>query len=186
MKKIRCDWKSNNEKLLDYHDNEWAKITHDDRLIFEILILETMQAGLSWLTILLKRENYRKALDNFDYEKMANYDLKKENELMQNDGIIRNKLKIESFSKNAKSFIEVRNEFKSFDKYIWSFVDNKQIVNKVDKMSDINSKTNLSILISKDLKKRGFKFLGPVTVYSFLQATGIINDHLNECFAKYL
>ncbi|QHX36358.1 DNA-3-methyladenine glycosylase I [Spiroplasma sp. BIUS-1] len=182
----RCDWKSNNPILLEYHDKEWAKITHDDNLIFETLILETMQAGLSWLTILLKRDNFRKAFDNFDYNKIANYKKEKLEELLLNDGIVKNKLKIYSLPINANCFINVQKEFGSFDKYIWQFVDNKQIVNDVKTMNDLDAKNDLSILISKDLKKRGFKFTGPVTVYSFLQAIGIYNDHWNDCFAKFL
>ncbi|WP_339021067.1 DNA-3-methyladenine glycosylase I [Spiroplasma endosymbiont of Atherix ibis] len=186
MKNKRCDWKSQNKELIKYHDNEWAKIIHNDKILFENLILETMQAGLSWLTILLKREEFRKAFDDFNYNLIVNWNQNKIEELLTNKNIIRNRLKIESVLSNSQNFIKIQKEFGTFDKYIWNFVQYQQIVNKWDEMSQIPSQSELSLKISKDLKKRGFKFLGAVTVYSFLQAIGIINDHINDCFVKYL
>ncbi|ATQ35434.1 DNA-3-methyladenine glycosylase [Mesoplasma entomophilum] len=181
--KQRCDW-SLNEILNNYHDNEWGKVNHNDDYIFEILFLENMQAGLNWLTILLKRKEFKKAFDNLDYKIIAKYDQSKFDELITNSGIIRNKLKIKSASSNAIAFINVQKEYGSFDKYIWSFTNNKQIVNNWKLISDLPSQTELSVIISKDLKSKGFKFVGPVIVYSFLQAIGIIDDHLDKCFCK--
>ncbi|ASZ09033.1 DNA-3-methyladenine glycosylase I [Mesoplasma chauliocola] len=184
MKNIqRCDW-SKNEVLNKYHDNEWCQINHNDNFIFEMLILENMQAGLNWLTILLKREHYRKALDNFNYQKIAKYNENKFNELLENECLIRNKLKIKAIINNAQKFIEIQNEFGSFNSYIWSFVNNEQVQNKWITISEIPAQTELSVIISNNLKKRGFKFVGPVIVYSFLQAIGIIDDHISICF-KY-
>lgn len=181
MDKIRCSWaKSTLER--EYHDQEWCQITHDDKKIFEFLILETMQAGLSWITILQKRIAFNTAFDNFDYLKIINYDEQKINQLIANKAIIRNKLKINAVISNAKNFIKVQEEFGSFDKYIWNFVNQEQIVNHWTKIAEIPAQSELSILISKDLKQRGFKFVGPTIVYSFLQAIGIIDDHLVSCF----
>lgn len=180
----RCQWCLGDELYIKYHDEEWGVANHDDRKHFEFLVLEAAQAGLSWLTILKKRENYRKAYDNFDFNKVALYDEKKVEELLNNKGIVRNRRKIEASINNAKRFLEIQKEFGSFDKYIWSFVNNNPVVHDIKSLSDIPAKTELSDAVSKDLKKRGFKFLGSVTVYAHLQAIGIVNDHLNTCFRK--
>lgn len=176
----RCGW-AKGEKDILYHDTEWGVLSYDDGYIFEMLILEGFQAGLSWNTILQKRENFRKAFDNFDYKKIAKYDEKKLNELMQNEGIIRNKLKINSTVTNAVSFMKIQKEFGSFSDYIWGFTDKKRIINKWKDLSEVPATTELSDKISKDLKKRGFKFIGSTIIYSFLQAIGIIDDHLASC-----
>ena len=176
----RCGW-AKGEKDILYHDTEWGVPSYDDEYIFEMLILEGFQAGLSWNTILQKRENFRKAFDNFDYKKIAKYDEKKLNELMQNEGIIRNKLKINSTVTNAVSFMKIQKEFGSFSDYIWGFTDKKRIINKWKDLSEVPATTELSDKISKDLKKRGFKFIGSTIIYSFLQAIGIIDDHLASC-----
>ena len=176
----RCGW-AKGEKDILYHDTEWGVPSHDDGYIFEMLILEGFQAGLSWNTILQKRENFRKAFDNFDYRKIAEYDETKLNELLQNQGIIRNRLKINSTVTNARAFMKVQEEFGSFAKYIWNFTDNKRIINKWKELSEVPATSELSDKISKDLKKRGFKFVGSTIIYSFLQAIGIIDDHLISC-----
>ena len=176
----RCGW-AKGEKDILYHDTEWGVPSYDDGYIFEMLILEGFQAGLSWNTILQKRENFRKAFDNFDYKKIAKYDEKKLNELMQNEGIIRNKLKINSTVTNAVSFMKIQKEFGSFSDYIWGFTDKKRIINKWKDLSEVPATTELSDKISKDLKKRGFKFIGSTIIYSFLQVIGIIDDHLASC-----
>ena len=176
----RCGW-AKGEKDILYHDTEWGVPSYDDGYIFEMLILEGFQAGLSWNTILQKRENFRKAFDNFDYKKISKYDEKKLNELMQNEGIIRNKLKINSTVTNAVSFMKIQKEFGSFSDYIWGFTDKKRIINKWKDLSEVPATTELSDKISKDLKKRGFKFIGSTIIYSFLQAIGIIDDHLASC-----
>lgn len=176
----RCGW-AKGEKDILYHDTEWGVPSYDDGYIFEMLILEGFQAGLSWNTILQKRENFRKAFDNFDYKKIAKYDEKKLNDLMQNEGIIRNKLKINSTVTNAVSFMKIQKEFGSFSDYIWGFTDKKRIINKWKDLSEVPATTELSDKISKDLKKRGFKFIGSTIIYSFLQAIGIIDDHLASC-----
>ena len=176
----RCGW-AKGEKDILYHDTEWGVPSYDDGYIFEMLILEGFQAGLSWNTILQKRENFRKAFDNFDYKKIAKYDEKKLNELMQNEGIIRNKLKINSTVTNAVSFMKIQKEFGSFSDYIWGFTDKKRIINKWKDLLEVPATTELSDKISKDLKKRGFKFIGSTIIYSFLQAIGIIDDHLASC-----
>ena len=178
----RCDWCGSNELYVKYHDEEWGVPVHDDRKHFEFLVLESAQAGLNWLTILKKRENYRKAYDNFDYLKVSDYDENKIEELMQNEGIIRNRRKIEASVNNAKCFMEIQKEFGSFDKYIWGFVTNQPVVNHWNNISQVPASSDLSDIVSKDLKKRGFKFLGTVIVYAHLQATGVINDHLTTCF----
>lgn len=182
IKMIRCPWCGNDELYIRYHDEEWGVPVHDDIKHFEFLILESAQAGLSWLTILKKRENYRQAYEGFDPKKVAQYDDRKIEELMNNSGIVRNRRKIESSINNAKRFLEVVEEFGSFDRYIWSFVDYKPIKNQWKDISEIPAYTDLAERISKDLKKRGFKFLGPTIVYSHLQATGLVNDHLVSCF----
>jgi len=180
--KKRCSWPTDNPLMIKYHDKEWGTPVHNDRKLFEFLLLEGMQAGLSWSTILNKRENFRSAFDNFDFNKVANYDKRKINSLLKNAGIIRNKLKIESAVTNAKAFLEVRKEFGTFDKYIWGFVNGKPIKNKLKSLKDIPAKTKLSDEISKDLKNRGFKFVGSTIVYAHMQATGMVNDHTVDCY----
>lgn len=177
----RCTWATNDLNIA-YHDAEWGVPVHDDRLLFEFLILEGAQAGLSWDTILRKRENYRAAFDNFDAAKVARYSDAKCAKLILNEGIIRNRLKIASSVRNAKAFLAVQKEFGSFDKYIWGFVGGKPIVNKLKNHGDVPAKTEISDAISKDLKKRGFNFVGSTIMYAFMQATGMVNDHLVSCF----
>ena len=179
----RCSWCPVDDELYcRYHDEEWGVPIHDDKKLFEMLVLEGMQAGLSWITILKKRDNYRKALDRFDYKKIAKYTDQKVNELLKNGGLIRNKLKVKSIIQNAKAFLEIQKEFGSFDKYIWGFVNGKTIKNKFKSVKEIPVKTELSEVISKDLKKRGMNFVGPTIIYSFMQAVGIVNDHEINCF----
>lgn len=178
----RCGWVGNDEEMILYHDDEWGTPVHDDRLLFEFLILEGAQAGLSWSTILRKRENFRRAFDNFDYKKIANYSEGKIEELMNDEGIIRNRRKIEATIANAKAILKVQKEFGSFDKYVWEFVDYKPIDNKYKELSELPSKTEQSELMSKDLKKRGFNFVGPTICYAFMQAVGMVNDHVKDCF----
>lgn len=178
----RCPWCGNDELYIKYHDEEWGVPVHDDRKHFEFLVLESAQAGLSWITILRKRENYRKAYENFDPIKVAQYDSAKIDELMKNPGIVKNRKKIEASINNAQRFREIQKEFGSFDKYIWQFVNNKPVVNTWKDMDQVPAKTELSDEISKDLKKRGLKFIGSTIVYSHLQAVGIVNDHLIDCF----
>lgn len=178
----RCPWCGNDELYIKYHDEEWGVPNHDEKRHFEFLILESAQAGLSWITILRKRENYRSAYDGFDPKKIAAYNEDKINELLQNQGIIRNRRKIEASINNAKMFLKVQQEFGSFDSYIWSFVNGNPIVNSWYNIKDVPATTELSDIISKDLKKRGFRFLGSTIIYSYLQAIGIINDHLIDCF----
>jgi len=180
--KKRCDWVGENPLYIAYHDTEWGVPVYDDAKLFEFLVLETFQAGLSWITILNKRENFRKAFDNFDYHKIADYDEKKQESLRQDAGIIRNKLKIKATITNAQAFMQIQKEFGTFSKYIWSFVDGKPLINKWKKNKDVPANTKLSDLISKDLKKRGFKFVGSTIVYAHMQATGMVNDHTTDCF----
>ncbi len=182
MEKIRCGWCLGDELYKNYHDTEWGVPVHDDRKLFEFLILETMQAGLSWITILRKRENYRVALDGFDYHKIANYNAAKKGQLLENPGIIRHQLKIESIINNAREFIEIQKEQGSFASYLWAFVDNEPITNTVENYKLNPANTPLSDRISKDLKKRGFKFVGSTTIYAFMQAVGMVNDHEKSCF----
>jgi len=185
LEKKRCPWAgTSSDLMIKYHDEEWGRPVHDEKLLYEFLILEGAQAGLSWNTVLNKRENYRKAFDNFDYNKIALYGDKKINELLQNEGIIRNKLKINSAINNAKHFIEIQQEFGSFDKYIWQFVNNKPIINPIKTMNDIQASTDLSDRISKELKKRKFNFVGTTIIYAFMQAIGLVNDHLETCYYK--
>ncbi len=181
MKKS-CSWPTNDPLMNKYHDKEWGVPLHIDKKLFEFLLLEGMQAGLSWRTVLYKRENFRKAFDNFDFNKIAKYNKRKISSLLKDEGIIRNKLKIESTVTNAKAFLEVRKEFGTFNKYIWNFVNGKPIQNKFKSLKELPAKTELSDLISKDLKKRGFKFVGSTIVYAHMQATGMVNDHVVECF----
>lgn len=178
----RCEWCTGSEIMMEYHDKEWGVPVFDDDKQFEFLTLESAQAGLSWITILKKRENYRKAYDNFNLEKVASYGEEEKSELLSNAGIVRNKLKIEASITNAQNFLKIQEEFGSFSDYIWGFVDRKPVVGKWKSIEEIPSKTELSDKISKDLKKRGFKFLGSVTLYSHLQAAGIVNDHIVDCF----
>jgi len=178
----RCNWAESNEVDILYHDQEWGVPVHDDRLLFEMLILEGAQAGLSWTTILKKRAGYIKAYDNFNAKKIAKYDAKKVAELLDNTGIVRNKLKVNASIKNAQSFLEIQKEFGSFDKYIWSFVDGSPIVNKRKTMKDVPATTEQSDNMSKDLKKRGFKFVGSTICYAYMQGIGMVNDHLTSCF----
>jgi len=182
MEKIRCGWCEGNEIYEQYHDLEWGVPVYDDQQLFEFLILETFQAGLSWITILKKRENFRLAFDFFDYKKVAAYNEDKYDELMQNAGIIRNKLKIKAAITNAQLFMEVQKEFGSFSEYIWAFTDGKPITNTAKTLADITATTELSDTISKVLKKRGFKFVGSTVIYAHMQATGMVNDHITSCF----
>ena len=183
MKTIhRCEWLTDDPLIIKYHDKEWGKPVHSYRKLFEFLLLESFQAGLSWSTILKKRENFQKAFDNFNFNKIAGYDKRKINSLLKDEGIIRNRLKIESVINNAKAFLKVRKEFGTFDKYIWSFVNYKPVNNKFNTLNEIPARTELSDLISKDLKKRGFKFVGSAIVYAHMQATGMVNDHTTDCF----
>ena len=187
--KVRCAWATDKDKAArklyeNYHDTEWGKPLHEDKKLFEFLILEGFQAGLSWITILKKREHFRAAFDNFDYHKIATYDERKIESLMQNEGIIRNRAKIEAAIINAKAFIAVQREFGSFDKYIWGFVGGKPIINAFESIADLPASTPLSDTIAKDLKKRGFKFVGTTTMYAFMQAIGMVNDHLTSCFKR--
>jgi DNA-3-methyladenine glycosylase I len=168
--------------MITYHDSEWGVPQHDDKILFEFLILEGMQAGLSWSTILKKRKHFRNAFDNFDYNKIAKYSEHKVEELLENKGIIRNRLKIQSVITNAKSYIRVQNDFGSFDEYIWSFVNYTPIVNSWSSLDQVPSNTEVSTKISKDLKKRGFKFIGTTITYAFMQAVGLVNDHTTYCF----
>lgn len=178
----RCSWCGNDELYVKYHDEEWGVPVHDDKKHFEFLVLESAQAGLNWLTILRKRENYRKAYDDFDINKVSQYSNVKIEELMQNAGIIRNRRKIEASINNAKRFLEIQKEFGSFDNYIWSFTDNKVVKKHWSDITEVPATSELSDNVSRDLKSRGFKFLGSTIIYAHLQATGIINDHLVGCF----
>ena len=182
MVKTRCAWCGEDPLYVAYHDQEWGKPVWDDKTLFEFLILETFQAGLSWITILRKRENFREAFDYFDYKKIAGYGEEKYEALMENPGIIRNRLKIRSAISNAAAFMKIQEEFGSFSDYIWAFVDHKPVVNEWKSMKDLPARTEISDLISKDLKKRGFKFVGSTVVYAHMQATGMVNDHVTHCF----
>lgn len=178
----RCSWCRGDELYETYHDQEWGVPVYDDRKLFEFLILETFQAGLSWITILRKRENFRKAFDGFDYKKIAHYSEDKIQELLQNPGIIRNKLKVRAAVSNAQAFIKIQGEFGSFSNYIWGFVDGKPIKNVWETNQEVPATTALSDKLSKDLKKRGFKFVGSTVIYAHMQATGMVNDHTIDCF----
>ena len=182
MNKHRCGWCIGDDLYEAYHDKEWGVPVKDDDRLFEFLILETFQAGLSWITILRKRENFRKAFDNFDYKKIAKYNQKKIDTLLQDAGIIRNKLKINATITNAQAYMKVQDEFGSFSNYIWKFVDGKPIKNVLSHYKDAPANTPLSDAISKDLKKRGFKFVGSTVIYAQMQATGMVNDHEVGCF----
>ncbi|MBW8358221.1 MAG: DNA-3-methyladenine glycosylase I [Weeksellaceae bacterium] len=184
MDKIRCGWCEKDDLYRSYHDEEWGTPVYDDETIFEFLVLESFQAGLSWYTILRKRENFRKAFDRFDYTKIAAYDASKIDDLMQDAGIIRNRLKILATVNNARRFMEVQEEFGSFSEYIWNFVGHKPIVNRPIVLKDIPATSEISDALSKDLKKRGFKFLGSTVVYAHMQATGMVDDHIVDCHCK--
>ena len=185
MKTItRCAWCEKDDLYRKYHDEEWGKPVYDDATIFEFLVLETFQAGLSWYTILSKREHFREAFDQFDYQKIANYPEEKLATLLENPGIIRNKLKIKATVTNAQAFIKTQEEFGSFSKYIWGFVGGKPIDNKPKSLSEVPATTAISDALSKDLKKRGFKFTGSTVMYAHMQATGMVNDHITECFIR--
>lgn len=180
--KIRCDWAGSDPLYISYHDEEWGVPLHDDRKLFEMLILEGAQAGLSWITVLRKRENYRQAFANFDPVKVASYDEQKVAELLLNPGIIRNKLKVRATIKNAQVFLQIQEEFGSFDRYIWQFVGGKPINNAWKSMKEIPARSAESDAMSKDLKKRGMSFIGSTICYAHMQATGMVNDHVTACF----
>ena len=180
--KIRCKWAGTDPLYVAYHDEEWGVPLRDDRKLFEFLILEGAQAGLSWITILRKREGYRKAFADFDPAKIARFTPARVEKLLMNPNIVRNRLKVKSAVSNAKAFLSVQDEFGSFSKYIWDFVDGKPIINRFKSMSQIPAKTELSDAISKDLKQRGFKFVGSTIMYAHMQATGMVNDHTTDCF----
>jgi DNA-3-methyladenine glycosylase I len=180
--KNRCGWCTADPIYIEYHDKEWGRPVHEDRLLFEFLILEGAQAGLSWLTVLKKRENYRKAFDHFDAAKVSRYDDRKVKQLLNNEGIIRNRLKVASAIANAKAFLAVQKEFGTFDKYIWHFVGGKPVKNDFPHYKKLPAKTSVSDAMSQDLKKRGFNFVGSTICYAFMQATGMVNDHTTDCF----
>ena len=182
--KTRCAWCEKDDLYRNYHDTEWGVPVYDDQKIFEFLILETFQAGLSWYTVLAKRENFRKAFDNFDYQKVANYSEEKIELLQQDAGIIRNGLKIKAAVTNANAFMQVQQEFGTFSDYIWGFVNGKPIDNKHKTLKNVPATTEISDKLSKDLKKRGFKFVGSTVVYAHMQATGMVNDHVEECWTR--
>jgi len=178
----RCDWSGTEPIYVDYHDKEWGVPVHDDRMHFEMIILDGAQAGLSWITILKRRDSYREAFDNFDAVKVSRYNDKKVEKLLTNPGIIRNRLKVNSSVKNAQAFLKIQKEFGSFDDYIWQFVNHKTIQSKWKKMSELPAKTAESDTMNKDLKKRGFSFVGSTICYAYMQAAGMINDHITNCF----
>lgn len=184
MEKIRCSWCEKDDLYRAYHDNEWGKPVYNDETIFEFLVLESFQAGLSWYTILKKRENFKRAFDDFNYRKIAEYTDEKTEELLQNPGIIRNRLKILATVNNAKRFLEVQKEFGTFSEYIWSFVNGKPLINHPQTLKDVPATSEISDALAKDLKKRGFKFLGSTVVYAHMQATGMVNDHLADCWVR--
>lgn len=178
----RCEWAGTETGMVEYHDKVWGVPVHDDRLLFEFLILEGAQAGLSWSTIVGRFDSYREAFDGFDVEKVARYNKRKRESLLKNPGIIRNRLKVESAVRNAKAFIKVQDEFGSFDSYVWGFVGGKPIQNRWKSMKEIPAETQVAHSLSKDLKKRGFNFVGPTICYAFMQAMGMVNDHVPQCF----
>lgn len=181
----RCHWATTHDlTYIHYHDDEWGVPLHDDDKLFEFLILEGFQAGLSWITILRKRDNFRKAFDDFKATKMVEYDAEKVAELMQDSGIVRNRLKIEGAIKNARLFLDIQVEYGSFEKYIWQFVGRQPLVNQWNSSEEVPASTNISDIMSKDLKKRGFKFVGTTICYAFMQATGMVDDHLIDCICR--
>lgn len=179
---IRCTWAGNSEPYISYHDFEWGLPLHDDRQLFEMINLEGAQAGLSWITILKKRNNYRKAFDNFDPEKVARYTQKKIDKILLDEGIVRNKLKVNAVVTNAKAYLRLLDSYPSFDEYLWQFVEGKPIINKWQSIKEVPAVTPESDALSKDLKKRGFKFVGSTICYAFMQAVGMVNDHTTDCF----
>jgi len=181
--RTRCSWAGSDPLYIDYHDREWGVPVREDRRLFEFLVLEGFQAGLSWLTVLRKRENFRRALDDFDYRKIAEYGESKVKSLLEDTGLIRNRSKINALLTNAAAFMEIQSKFGSFSNYIWGFVEGRPIVNAWKSLSDIPPQTDLSVSISRDLKNRGFRFVGPTIVYAHMQATGMVNDHLVDCFS---
>lgn len=184
MEKVRCNWCEKSDLYRAYHDNEWGKPVYDDETIFEFLVLESFQAGLSWLTILNKRENFRAAFDDFNYKKIASYPEEKVLELMSNSGIVRNRLKILTTINNAKRFMEVQQEFGTFSTYIWNFVGGKPILNYPQSLQEVKATSSVSDELAKDLKQRGFKFLGSTVMYAHTQATGMVNDHVQDCWLR--
>ncbi len=182
--KTRCGWCLKEPIYIQYHDEEWGKPVHDDKLLFEFLLLESFQAGLSWLTVLKKRDNFRKSFVNFDAKKVSKFDAEKVEKLMLDAGIIRNRLKIEAAVNNAKRFLEIQKEFGSFDKYIWSFTEGEPLINYPKTLSELAAKTEISDTMSKDMVKRGFKFIGSTICYAFMQAVGIVDDHVEDCWRK--
>ena len=180
--KKRCEWAGSDSLYLSYHDEEWGVPVHDDRRLFEMLILEGAQAGLSWITILKKRQHYREAFDGFNAKRISKYDEKKIAELLANEGIVRNRLKVRASVQNAKAFLAIQKEFGSFDNYVWQFVDGKPKVNKWKTLKDLPAQTVESEAMSKDLRKRGCNFVGPTICYAFMQAVGMVNDHVVSCF----
>ncbi|RMF68580.1 MAG: DNA-3-methyladenine glycosylase I [Calditrichaeota bacterium] len=180
--KPRCSWAGDDPLYISYHDHEWGVPEHDDRTLFEFLVLEGAQAGLSWITILRKRENFRRAFDDFDAAKVARYDDNKVAQLLNDKGIIRNRLKIAAAIENARAFLRVQKEFGTFDAYIWSFVDRAPIQNAFKSVGELPAKTALSETMSRDLRQRGFKFVGPTSCYAFMQSVGMVNDHVVDCF----
>lgn len=183
MNKVRCLWaESGDDVYQEYHDKEWGVPVYDDRKLFEFIVLESAQAGLSWATILKRRAGYRKAFSNFDFKKVAKYSAKDLKRLVNDEGIIRNRLKILATISNAQAFIEIQKEFGTFSRYMWSWVEGKPIQNKWKKQSEVPAVTPLALALSKDMKKRGFKFFGPTICYAHMQAVGMVNDHLRQCF----
>ncbi len=182
LEKTRCGWPGTDPLYVKYHDEEWGVPVKDDKTLYEFLLLETFQAGLSWITILKKRENFREAFDDFNYKKIAKYDQAKIDALLQNKGIIRNKLKVHSAVTNAQAFMEIQKEFGSFSDYIWAFVNHKPIKNSWKNHTEAPATSAISDALSKDLKKRGFKFVGSTVIYAHMQATGMVNDHIESCF----
>ncbi|MCI9413670.1 MAG: DNA-3-methyladenine glycosylase I [Clostridiales bacterium] len=182
--KSRCPWAGDLPLYMDYHDNEWGRPVHDDNKLFEMLILEGMQAGLNWVTVLKKREAFREAFDRFDPARVALYNEEKIQELLGNEGIIRNRLKVAAAVTNAKAFLDIQKEYGSFDGFLWAYVDGTPIINHPKNMEEIPAATPLADQISRDLKKRGFRFVGPTIVYAFMQATGMVNDHVADCFVR--
>ncbi|MEN8142335.1 MAG: DNA-3-methyladenine glycosylase I [Thermodesulfobacteriota bacterium] len=178
----RCEWCGSDPLYVEYHDKEWGVPTHDDRLLFEMLILEGAQAGLSWLTILRKRQNYRRAFDNFDIEKIARYPEKDIKRLLKDSGIVRNRLKIEAAIRNARGVLKILDSHTSFSGFLWQYVDYKPVINRWQSISEIPAQTTTSAVMSKDLKKLDFNFVGPTICYAFMQAVGMVNDHLTDCF----
>lgn len=180
--KKRCGWPTDNQMMIDYHDHEWGVPVHDDRKLFEFMILDAVQAGLSWAIVLKKRENFRRAFDNFEPERIVRYTAKDVKRLLADAGIVRNRLKITSAISNAKQFLKIRHEFGSFDSYIWQFTGGRMLVHKYRRLSQLPAKSREAEAMSKDLKNRGFTFVGPTICYAFMQAAGMVNDHLVDCY----